>query len=105
MENEFLIWWTSQTDCILVDTVAFNGELPSIVDVDYLRREYASRYGRNGSGRLWVAPCFSAHKFGINDLSDAFVPYAGIVLRRTDLDAVSWLPGFITDQFAQAFRN
>lgn len=92
--NDILIWWTSQRACKDI------GEELTPIAPEYLRREYRSRLGRNGRGRLWVADIFG----------DVGVPWdkarpaawlaedcGGIAIWRVDASYVIGLPGFVTN--------
>lgn len=94
--HEYLIWWTNQSDC------------ERIVPLDtwpvYLGKEYSSRLGRNGRGRLWVADEVEKSPHGIavdwdagkNWLCRAAGDCAGIVIKGEHLGEVQFLPGFVT---------
>lgn len=92
--TDLLIWWLSQDEC-----EAIGDELADSVP-DYIRKEYRSRLGRNGRGRLW-----SDEQFG-----DVGIPWdttkpvsrladkrGGIVINLGDGPHVFGLPGFLTD--------
>ena len=109
------VWWLTQAACERIGKPHAAEELRDIpvwerdgvVDADalrwpdYLKREYRSRYGRAGRGRLWVAEGFP------DDLAvrwDDSRPWArkasaagGIAIRDEDLPLVLSLPGFVTD--------
>lgn len=103
--NELAIWWLSQQDCeIIIDEHPEDDIAPDILP-GYLKIEFRSRYGRPGRGRLWVS---IDEDFKVNDISwpEPETPLAkhcglcgGIVMWRKDLDALSILPGIVTDMF------
>lgn len=108
MKNgDLLVWWTNERDCRLIGSIYAPLTEDQREDAAppswpaYLMKEYQSRYGRNGRGRLW-----SALEFGAVEvapwLDTAFAGqvgeyYAGIVIKKDDLSAVIGLPGVITD--------
>lgn len=88
------IWWTDQRE-----SEEANGNLSG--QPRYLREQFASRYGRNGRGRLWTAATFGDVAVEpwpetpfARHLGDAC---AGIVIGADDVDRVRKLPGVITD--------
>jgi len=91
--NEVVVWWLTEDDCHAL------GE-PGIVDTmdlpDYIKREYSSRYGRAGRGRLWGLPS-SIDPWPDTPLSRIAERAGGIVFHRRDIDAVFLLPGMVTD--------
>jgi hypothetical protein len=91
--NECLIWWLTQDDYQAIGDA--NPEWP-----EYLQREYRSRRGRPGRGRLWEADLFEPFDIEWDDAKPmaAFAGQAGgIVIRWMDAIFVRKLPGFLTD--------
>jgi hypothetical protein len=100
-----LIWWTNQADCEAIDDAFPNGGMIASFPA-YLQDQYASRYGRNGRGRLWVSSRFG--KAGISDWPSTPMgqilgersrlgqTYAGIVIRDEDALLLDEMPGIIT---------
>lgn len=92
--DDLLIWWLSRADQEAL------GE-PRDGWPDYLRREYISRYGRAGRGRLWAAPELGhvSVAFPLQDtpLSSALEKCGGIVIRASDAHHLEGMPGIITD--------
>lgn len=92
--TDILIWWTDQIACEVI------GDRLSDTVPDYIRREYRSRLGRAGRGRLWVD-----NRFGDVGIPwDTSKPAArlsesrgGIVIARDDAPHVFGLPGYLTD--------
>jgi hypothetical protein len=95
----FLIWWTNQADCAVV-----NDHMPGAPD--YIAREFRGRLGRNGRGRLWIPsslyaevpvppisiPCPETPLANVLGNS-----YGGIIIRARDVECLRDLPGVITD--------
>jgi len=92
--NDILIWWLSQRACEAI------GDEPPAGLPAYIAREYRSRLGRPGRGRLWADAIFG----------DVGVPWdkarpaawlaedcGGIVIWRLDVSYVIGLPGFVTN--------
>ena len=96
--TEFLVWWTSEADA---KRLGENPDWSSHPDVpDYIRDEFSSRYGRAGRGRLWVpsgVPVSSVTWDDNRPTCRAAADCGGVVFRRSDMEAVVVLPGFITD--------
>lgn len=99
--TDFAIWWTSEQDCRAI------GELNSLDNspiADYIKRQFRSRYGRAGRGRLWVDS--SIFDIEVDDLywpEDYAVARkaeycAGIVIYMEDVLTMKQFPGFITDK-------
>jgi hypothetical protein len=98
--TEPLIWWTSEADCLAI-TRRREGCLNVPGAPAYLRKQYSSRYGRNGRGRLWVAKQFG--EVAVDPWPNT--PFArrlgnacaGIVIAPEDLRFIAKLPGVVTD--------
>jgi hypothetical protein len=96
--SKYLIWWTSQEDHERVSKLTL--DWPS-----YLVREFSSREGRPGRGRLWVSSEHDgdpgmpneAEFDDKNPLCHIASNAGGIVFPFRDLHHVMFLPGFITD--------
>lgn len=92
--TQYLVWWTSQVECELIGE-----ELPEAVPM-YIRKEYRSRFGRNGRGRLWVADEINSGDMAWDESKPAARlanERGGIVIRPEDASHVVALPGFLTD--------
>lgn len=93
------IWWTSQQDCEVLGDHAPK-HLP-----EYIRTEYRSRLGRNGRGRLWIAPTTpelqdtAVHPWPATPVATAIETFrhGGIVIHAAHVPLVACLPGFVTD--------
>ena len=118
MTKHYVIWWTNQTDCELLQAVCeteqgggaqFEGRAVPEEWPDWLKAEWASRWGRNGRGRIWNTHAgalpngvdFSettpfAELIGGSDLMGRHSA-AGIVVPLEDLHHVIGLPGFVTN--------
>jgi hypothetical protein len=97
--SSILIWWTNQDDAEQFGvpyTYCFDKcPLP-----DYIKKQFASRYGRAGRGRLWVDESINVKEIEWNDespLSDYCNEAAGILFDSSDLNAMRRVPGVITD--------
>lgn len=101
-ESALCVWWLTPQDIQDITSggpihVASVAAMPA-----YLAKEFFSATGRNGRGRLWVAPQFGDVSCVPSDLTDTPLLMhidrcAGIVLKRADLDALLHLPGIVTD--------
>jgi hypothetical protein len=92
--TDVLIWWTDQEEC---ETIGY--ELDPTFPT-YLCREYRSRHGRNGRGRLWAAGEFRIMSIPWDETKPAAKladKRGGIVIWKTDAPLVFNLPGFLTD--------
>jgi hypothetical protein len=110
---DLMVWWTSQAECeVLTAMNPLWSDYDATLDgvPNYIHKEFCSRYGRNGRGRLW-----SDDKFGDVGIPwDTTKPAArlagergGIVIWATDAVHVFGLPGFLTDlrlNFANALE-
>jgi hypothetical protein len=97
--NAFLIWWTNQADCLAISRLEWNMDVPP-----YIQLEFLSRAGRNGRGRLWIAPNHvgdgAPNAIAMPETPLAKVlgdDYGGIVIRACDVECLRDLPGVITD--------
>lgn len=117
--DEIAVWWTSQAHCEAVgephyykgneDYWATRTEdqkkgvywLDDSPLPDYLKRQFLSRYGRAGRGRLWVPEGIEVRDMEWPDPETPIAQKAsncgGIVFWRNDLDIVRQFPGFVTD--------
>lgn len=90
-----VLWWTDQAEC-----EAIGERLPPDYPA-YLRDQYASRYGRNGRGRLCVADEFGeveVDPWPETPMARALGQRsAGIAVRAEDIRLLRTLPGLITD--------
>ena len=116
----YVIWWTNQTDCELLQAVCeaeqgggsqFEGRAVPEGWPDWLRQQWQGRWGRNGRGRLWNAWSGEALPNGINPWPDNPLTKliggewqlsgrhsaAGIVVPLGDLHHVIGLPGIVTN--------
>lgn len=101
--TDLLIWWTDQKECeALVDQSLDWAEYDAVIEhvPSYIHKEFCSRLGRPGRGRLWSA----------DEVGDVGIPWdttkpatrlagerGGIVIWATDAPHVFGLPGFLTD--------
>lgn len=104
MSDQVVIWWTTDTDVKIV------GEELSDCFPEYLRREWRSRVGRNGRGRLWIADEIERAVGPVEvwpwpdtPTADRCAKMAGIVVFATDvrLLADNDIPGELTNVFLQ----
>lgn len=94
--SEYLVWWTDQADADAIED--------KDIGIGYIRNELASRRGRNGRGRLWVAERLRDGPFAM-DWDDSKLAarviergsHGGIVIHRNDARAIRGLPGMVTD--------
>ncbi len=129
---KFAIWWLSQED---QETL---GDIPWLTDPDqaealalyrgpdlpeYIRREYSSRQGRPGHGRLWVARELDlpadfeiGEAWFQSDLGRMLAgyrdewghwhgSYGGIVVRAEDAPRLAFLPGIVTNLWLSYWRT
>lgn len=100
-EKAFLVWWTTQAEAEVISNEYGDGLVEGTPE--YLQREWASRRGRPGRGRLWVSPELKdapeelpvLGRTGITQYLDAGSA-AGIVIRAEDAVHLRELPGLIT---------
>jgi hypothetical protein len=95
--EQVVIWWLNQSDHEMVSLLCEDAEIPQ-----YIIKEFNSRVGRAGRGRLWIPEeiKFAGIKWQDDDpIFDAVGDsYGGIVIHRCDVHhIVSW-PGFVTDE-------
>lgn len=90
---DHLIWWTDRD---AVDAVMTTGTvLPA-----YVQALFEDRVGRNAGGCLWSDRDMPRTRLPWNNddpVCQAASRCGGVVFRRGDLDAMSKVPGFITD--------
>jgi hypothetical protein len=130
MTNELLIWWTTQADCEAIGEphdpadwkadewekvlASFRWQGSRLYRLDqsllpgYIKKQYVSRYGRSGRGRLWVSDEFELDGITWDDSKPA-AQYAsdaaGIVIRASDLPLLNGLAGFVTDTYLNIVRE
>jgi hypothetical protein len=95
MASRYYVWWLDQRAYELIEEKGLLPELP-----DYLFREYRSRLGRPGRGRLWVAPEIPVEEINWDEAKPAAriaANYGGIVIYAKDAALIFPLPGFLTD--------
>lgn len=85
------VWWLNQADMESIDE--------SKVPQGYIRKEYDSRYGRAGRGRLWTekvtqVDCVEVPKEVCYDGQDT---HGGLVILKEDIEKVRPLGGIISD--------
>lgn len=100
---KFLIWWTTQAEAEVIGNEYGDGLVEGIPE--YIRSEWASRRGRPGRGRLWIARELTAEgmpngietpgRTGITRYLDAGSA-AGIAIRAKDVGFLRELPGLVT---------
>ena len=104
----FLVWWTTQAEVVVIGNEYGDGLVEGIPE--YLRREWASRRGRPGRGRLWVSPELKdapteldvPGRTGITQFIDAGSA-AGIIIRTEDAVHLRELPGLLTTTTYERF--
>ena len=97
--KKYAIWWLSQAACEEIEPLHMEGKLTL---PEYIIKEFESRYGRAGRGRLWTADGIPVE--GIDWPEDAIATKmvtrkscGGIVIKLEDVRLVAFLPGFVTD--------
>ena len=96
--REYVIWWLDQSACELAGALgARDAPWP-----EYIKREFSSRCGRAGRGRLWLAPEIELTggipwKDGDPAYDAVWRGCGGIVIRREDARHVLSWPGFVSD--------
>lgn len=118
MRDDILIWWTSESDCRVIGEPHDQSDPDDRVEADgihdtstsplppYILREFQSRWGRAGRGRLWVSqeiPWVHGQD-GVIPWPNEYLAHeidryamAGIVFLRDDLALIAAMPGFVTD--------
>lgn len=96
--EQYAIWWLNQESWELAEALG----APHSSWPEYIQKEFQSRGGRPGRGRLWIAPDIDfsgiAWQSGQKSFDMVGESYGGIVIRIEDLThVVSW-PGFISDK-------
>ena len=93
--SEIAVWWTSGDEMRILGKYAL-GHLP-----EYIARQFRSRLGRNGRGRLWVEGMFGDVAIDLwsgSPLGEFLAMHCGgIVIRRDDIHCLADIPGTITD--------
>lgn len=95
MEKEYLIWWLAQVDYERIEDTRLEELLPK-----YIYREFRSRCGRSGRGRLWISKDIPIKEIDWDNskpLAQAAGNAGGIVIKKKDARYIVGLPGFITD--------
>lgn len=95
--TDYAVWWLSQEDCEQMGCAL----PPSIEWPEYIRRQYLSRLGRAGRGRLWIGDGIEFEGIREEDWHGPFAEGAekscgGIVLHARDVPLVLALPGYVT---------
>jgi hypothetical protein len=94
---DYVIWWLDQPSCELAIWLgAKHADWPT-----YIKKEFDSRVGRAGRGRLWVPPDiqFSVQWKDGDPAFDAIGDdCGGIVIRLDDAHRVLSWPGLVTDE-------
>lgn len=91
---DHLIWWTAQEDYEKIGD-DLEGDYP-----EYLKREYRSRMGRAGRGRLWVPSDIDLKEIPWDEKKPAArlaSTRGGIAIHMRDAKLVFGLPGYLTD--------
>lgn len=91
------IWWLNQQDCDAIGP-RLERRFPS-----YLHKQYESRCGRPGRGRLWAAEQFGEVSVTWNNSPLCLVleRCGGIVIREGDVVLLAGMPGIVTDMDLQ----
>lgn len=95
MEHNLAVWWLSQADFSVFTPLDFE-HFPA-----WLNDQLRSAKGRNGRGRLWIAPQFPQDfevKFDNSPLALSCSQCAGIVIYCSSTGLLAHLPGIVTDQ-------
>ncbi len=107
----YAIWWLSQDDCEILESMIdyetqyeVGSYYPNVVISLhiplYIAKEYRSRLGRAGRGRLWVPPEINITECvwsGELSVCQRAAECGGIVVHMRDWQKLRNLPGFITD--------
>ena len=129
-KNEIAIWWLNESDCEVIgephsyyadidywkerNIVSFSATDKDIYWIDfgampgYVSREYTSRYGRAGRGRLWVNSFVFKEPVNVSDyfeksaFTQSLEDYGGIVILKKD---ISILKGFKVGIFTDLELN
>lgn len=100
MNAEYLIWWTDQVES---ETIIGQPWYKEALDKapDYINKQFQSRLGRAGRGRLWVADDIGFpgddRPWPEKPAANLAERRAGIVIKAEDKDHVFRMPGFLTD--------
>ena len=89
--NLLAVWWVNQSDC---ESINEENIKPS-----YIRKEYESRCGRAGRGRLWVPKEIKVKQVELPSTvafegSDS---HGGIVIFKEDIESIRSFGGIISD--------
>ena len=107
MNDVALIWWTDEAAAKVVERTIISDAWPASRHDRwpvYLVRQFESRIGRAGRGRLWDSGDFGPAS--VDDAQFDKTPIgrwivessmAGIVIGRRDLSCVIDMPGVVTD--------
>ena len=90
-QSKIAVWWVNQADCESIN----DEQVPS----GYIRKEYESRLGRAGRGRLWVPNNISCQQVEVPSsvCSDGQDTHGGIVILKEDIEKVRPLGGILSD--------
>lgn len=97
MNEDYVIWWLDEAAYKLAEAFgAATADWP-----EYIQREFKSRGGRPGRGRLWVPLEFKFEgitwREGTPEFDEVGKDCGGIVIKREDAHHLAGWPGFITD--------
>ena len=104
MDGGVAIWWLSEADYEVI------GDPPITGWPAYLLRQYESRRGRPGRGRLWVDQEIEAEHGPLRVdwprtlLGVVLERCGGLVVRIEDVPLLDDLPGYVTDTTLKRFR-
>lgn len=106
--SKYVIWWLDQYE---MEDAEQHAELPPLPA--YLQRQWDSRHGRAGRGRLWIDDeefTGDEQKIGVDPwpktpVGRVLKKCGGIVMRVEDLSSLQTMPGLVTDLDLVPLRN
>ena len=89
--NLLAVWWVNQSDCESINEDNIN--------VSYIRKEYDSRNGRAGRGRLWVPKQIKLQQVELPStvVFEGNDTHGGIVIFKEDVESIRNFGGIISD--------